>query len=236
MFDQILAEWRGRRKLFGGGLHISALAREIVGDGPAQSRIGNVMRRIGGVGQVAARELVLALGPGLDPLQPVCDRVVDGLIVADLEMQERVVLDRAPIAAVERIGADEIDGACDPAAGAARHHQQDAVAHSFADDRKEFAGEIGPAPFARAGFHVEGEEGVPDALRQVVAGEPVDLDAGAQRFLALPPDRLAFARGKRREEIVEGRVAAILPMELLVGALQEVVPAERCATPARSER
>ena len=43
-------------------------------------------------------------------------------------MQERVVLDGAPVAAIERVGADEIDGAGDPAAGALGHHQQDAVA------------------------------------------------------------------------------------------------------------
>ena len=35
-------------------------------------------------------------------------------------MQKRVVLDRAPVAAIERVGADEIDGAGDPAAGCAR--------------------------------------------------------------------------------------------------------------------
>ena len=50
--------------------------------------------------QVAARQLVLALRAGLDPREPVRDRVVDGLVVAELEMQERVVLDRAPVAAV----------------------------------------------------------------------------------------------------------------------------------------
>ena len=98
--------------------HISALARQIVGNGPPQPRIGDVMGRIGGVRQVAARELVLALGAGLDALEPVRDRIVDRLIVAELEMQERMMLDRAPVAAVERVRADEIDRAGDPAAGA----------------------------------------------------------------------------------------------------------------------
>ena len=39
------------------------------------------------------------------PLQPAPDRIVDGLIVADLEMQKGLVLGRAPVAAVERVGA-----------------------------------------------------------------------------------------------------------------------------------
>ena len=103
LLGQILAERRQRRKLLAGGLHIGALAHQIVGDRPAQPRIGDVMRRIGGHRQVAAGELVLALRAGLDALELVLDREVDGLIVAELEMQERVVLDRAPVAAEQRV-------------------------------------------------------------------------------------------------------------------------------------
>jgi len=55
------------------------------------------------VRQVAARQLVFALRAGLDPFELVLNRVVDGLIVAELEMQKRVVLDRAPVAAVDRV-------------------------------------------------------------------------------------------------------------------------------------
>ena len=61
------------------------------------------MRRIGGGRQIAARELVLALGAGLDAGELVRDRVFDRLIVAELEMQERVMLDRAPVAAEQRV-------------------------------------------------------------------------------------------------------------------------------------
>src|SRR5450759_1041528 len=100
---QILAEGRGRRKLFAGGPHIGPLACEILGYRPPQRRIGDEMRGIGGVRQVAARQLVLALGAGLDARQSVGDRVFDGLIVAQLEMQERMVLDGAPVAPVDRI-------------------------------------------------------------------------------------------------------------------------------------
>ena len=77
------------------------------------------MRGIGGRRKVAARQFVFALRAGLDPGQLVLDRVVDGLIIAELEMQKRVVLDGAPVAAIDRVAADEIDGAGNPAAGAA---------------------------------------------------------------------------------------------------------------------
>ena len=185
------------------------------------------MGGIGGLRQIAARQLVLALGAGLDPRELVGDRVFDGLIIAQLEMQERMMLDGAPVAAIDRVAPEEIDGAGDPAPGALGHHQQDAVAHFFADDREEFAGEVGPAPFARAGVHVEGEKGVPDRFGEIGAGEPGHLDAGRQRLLALAADGLALARGERGQEVVEAGIAGILPMELLVGALQEAALAER---------
>ena len=59
-----VAEPAGIQEFSSGGLHIGPLALEIVGDGPPQARIGDVMGRIGGVGHVAAGELVLALGAG----------------------------------------------------------------------------------------------------------------------------------------------------------------------------
>ena len=125
--------------------------------------------------------------------------------------------------------ADEIDGAGDPAAVALGHHQQDTVAHLLADQRIERAREIGPAPFARSGLHVELEERVPDAFGEVGAGQPVDVMPVASASRAFAPDGLALARGQRGEEIVEVVIAGILPMELPVGALQIAALAEQAA-------
>ena len=183
--------------------------------------MGDVMRRLRRHRQVAARQLVLALRAGLDHLQPLGDREVDRLVVADLEMQEGVVLDAAPVAAVKRVRADEVDRAGDVAAVALGHDQQHVVGHALADQREEFAVEVGPAPFAAAGVHVEGEELVPGAFGQVAAGQPVDRDAVGQRLAALLLQRLALARGERGEEIVVADIALVEEMELLVGAAQE---------------
>ncbi len=98
-----LAERAGLRQLLAGRRHIGALALEIVVDRAAQRRIGDVVRRIGGDRQIAARELVLALGAGLDAGELVRDGEFDRLVVAELEMQERVVLDAAPVAAEQRV-------------------------------------------------------------------------------------------------------------------------------------
>ena len=95
---------------------LPALALEIVGDGAAEAGIGDPVGRVGRGRPVAARELVLALRAGLDARQAVGDGPIDRLVVAELEMQERLLLDRAPVAAVERVGADEIERAGDVAA------------------------------------------------------------------------------------------------------------------------
>src|SRR5665647_1370705 len=88
-----LAKRSGLGELASGFGDIGALALEIVGYRVAQAGVGDVMRGIGGLRQVAARDLVLALRAGLDRLQAALNCKIDRLIVADLEMQERVVFD-----------------------------------------------------------------------------------------------------------------------------------------------
>ena len=60
----------------------------------------DVVHRRRGCREIAARELVLALRAGLDAGKAFCERKIDGLMVAHLEMQERMVLDAAPVAAI----------------------------------------------------------------------------------------------------------------------------------------
>src|ERR1700721_2447702 len=81
-------------------LNSSPLVSEIVGDRSGKPRIGELVRRIGESRPIAARELVLALGASLAAAQSARKREVDRLIVADLEMQKRPVLDRPPVAAI----------------------------------------------------------------------------------------------------------------------------------------
>src|SRR5262249_59564630 len=93
--------------------------------------------------------------------------------------------------------------------------------------RIDLAGEVGAAPFARARFHVEVEEGVPRAFGEIRAGEPMHADAGRERVRAFASDGFALARGERRQERIEGGVAGILPMELLVRALEVAARGEQ---------
>src|SRR5262245_65480991 len=111
-------------------------------------------------------------------------------------MEKRMVLDRSPISAIERLATDKIDSPCNPTPCAARHHKKDAIAHLVANDGKKLARQIGPPPFAQSGFHVERKEGIPDRFGQIAAGQPMHLNACPQSLLALAPDGLAFARGQ----------------------------------------
>src|SRR5688500_280131 len=92
---------------------IGALAGEIVADRPAKAGMRDIMGGMRRHRQVTAGELVFALRSGLDPFQPFRKGEVDRLVIADLEMQEGMILDAAPVTAVERIAADEVDRAGD---------------------------------------------------------------------------------------------------------------------------
>src|ERR1700754_4889948 len=59
------------------------------------------------------------------PLRLAMTSRMSDLMVANLEMQEGVVFDAAPVAAIERFGADEIDRAGNGAAVAPGHDEQD---------------------------------------------------------------------------------------------------------------
>src|SRR5665213_3996561 len=89
--------------------YISPLARQIFRDCAAKARIGDEMGGVGGVRQVAARELMLSLRAGFDPFQLMHNRVIDRLIIAELEMQERMMLERTPVAAIDCIRTERID-------------------------------------------------------------------------------------------------------------------------------
>jgi len=133
---------------------------------------------------------VLALGARLDPRQAVRDGEVDGLIIAELEMEEGDLLQRPPLAAVEGVAADEVQGPSDGRLVPEGHDQGDTVGHGRAVAGEEVARQIRPAPLAVAGVHVEVEEGVPTGLGQVGAGQDADVEPGL-RLAPFAPDGLA---------------------------------------------
>src|SRR5438034_7627026 len=78
--------------------HIGAFPPQIFVDRTAQAGIGDVVRRTGGLRKISTRDLVFALRTGLDGSQASPNGEIDGLIIANFEVQEWMVLDRAPVA------------------------------------------------------------------------------------------------------------------------------------------
>src|SRR5262245_11645760 len=106
--QRALAERGKFGEFLAGGIDVGALALEVVGDRTPQGRVGDERCRVRTGRQIAAGKLVLALGAGLDPRQPMRNGKLDRLVVADLEMQTGVVLDGAPIAPVETVATDQM--------------------------------------------------------------------------------------------------------------------------------
>src|SRR5206468_7407724 len=135
-------------------------------DRRAEVGIEDEMRTPGRARQVAAAELVLALGAGLDAGEAARDREVDRLVVAGFEMQKGIIAAAPPVAAVERLRADQVERAADPLALARRHHQRYAIAHRRTQHVEEAAREIGIAPFALRRRDIEIEERIPVPARE----------------------------------------------------------------------
>src|SRR5690606_22152510 len=83
------------------GADLRGFAREEVVDGHGEARVADPVSRVDGRRDHAARELVEALRAGLEVRDARRDRVLDQPVVAELEVQEVMVLDAAPVAAVE---------------------------------------------------------------------------------------------------------------------------------------
>src|SRR5438309_40609 len=111
-----LPEWRHGVEIRNLVADCLALPLQEVGDGAAEAGVGEIVGGEGGHRAVAAGELVGALCAGLDAGEAAGDRRVDRLIIADFEMEVRHFGDRAPIAAVKRVGADHVERAGDGAA------------------------------------------------------------------------------------------------------------------------
>src|SRR5580704_12079472 len=99
-------------------------------------------------------------------------------------MQEWVLLDGPPIAPVERVQPEKIDGARDIAAVALGHDEENMIAHRSAHVRKKCTVEIGRPPIARAGIHVEKKKCVPMTFGDAGSSEQLDRDASGERRLA----------------------------------------------------
>ena len=153
---------------------------------------------------VAARDLVLALRSSLHRGKPVLDRPFDRPVIAKLEVEERNLVGRSPIAAVEGVRPNEIEGAGDRQSIATGEEQQDPIAHAFTDQVEELASQIWMAPLPRAGVLVETPHRVPigtaNLARREGFGSPVPRRAAARSLRNVFRLRLLSAQRKSSKE------------------------------------
>src|SRR5262245_41183295 len=101
------------------------------------------MRAVGLDWEIAARELVRPLRARFHPREFPRDGEFDRLVVADLEMEEGVVLDAAPVTAVERVLADEIERARDIAVPSLGENERHALGHACCEQAEALPRQIG---------------------------------------------------------------------------------------------
>ncbi len=113
---RFLSEGRVAGEEFDFGVDLGALAGEEGLDRVAQAGVANPVRAVGALGQIAAGDLVRPLGARLDAPQAALDGELDRPVIAQLEVQEAVVLGAAPVAAEQRVLPQHVEGAGDGAA------------------------------------------------------------------------------------------------------------------------
>ncbi len=181
--------------------------------------IGQEMRRRRYYRLIAARQLMLALSTGLNASQSMPDHPIDRPIIAELEMKEGTVLDRAPVAPVKCVGTDEIECPGHRSSFVKRKEHQRRIAHRLTDALEELRCQIRSSPLARAGMLIEAPHGRPMVGVDVRAAKLDDFQSFDRcgSFLA---DRLALAAGEPAQEIVKAGIAAVEPMILKPVATQ----------------
>src|SRR5829696_2360184 len=93
------------------------LRLDVLPDSASESRVSDLVSAVSERREEASRQLVLALGAGLQEFEAPLDSEVDSLVVAKFEMQVAHLLCCAPVAAEERSVFEEEERACHGASG-----------------------------------------------------------------------------------------------------------------------
>ena len=78
-------------------IDVLAFMSEVVGDSATKTGVSNVVGGMRCDREVATRQFVFALSPGLDLFKAVNNGKIDGLVIANLEVEEGMVLNTAPV-------------------------------------------------------------------------------------------------------------------------------------------
>ena len=113
-------------------LNIASFLVQKAGYRIAKPWVRNPMGAIGRLGQIASHNFVASLSAGFYAFQTPGDGIVDGLVVADFEVQKPVIFDASPVTTKQRIAANEVKRAGDVSPVAFGHDQQSIFCHGSA--------------------------------------------------------------------------------------------------------
>jgi hypothetical protein len=170
---------------------------------------------------------VLALRAALEHLQPAADGKLDRLVIAALEVQERHVLERAPVAPVERGFVPEEERGSNRLAAALGDEQRQVAGQRGADAQEEVQAEIGARAMLGVGPAVAAVEELPVPPFDRVSFQPREGNAGFAHAVTLLADLLAPLAGHAAQKGVEVRVARVAPVKLHRAAQQHAALHQR---------
>src|SRR5690606_31676907 len=163
-----------------------------------------------------ARHLVLALRAGLEVLQPIFDAVLDPLVVARFEMQAVELRSRAPVAAVQRVVAAQEDRRRDRSITICGEFHHDGLRQELGNPYEEFGAQIVLVAARLERVLGEREYRAPQGGIQLISMQGAKADACFLDAAPLSQRLLALVRAKSGDEILEGAIAPVVPMELAV--------------------
>jgi len=140
-----------------------------------------------------AYQLVFALRPGIETLQPFGNGKVHTLVEAGLEMQPVELIEAAPIATEQAVAPDQAQGHRHITPTLARHHHPHRLRHALGQQAEELAGQVRRAPAHCIGVGVTKEDKIPLRLVQLVAAIPAKIDALPRHLLTFLAHLLALA-------------------------------------------
>ena len=157
---------------------------------------------------------MLTLGATFEGLELLRNRVVDRLVIAALEVEQRYVFHRAPIAPVQGVRVAHEQRSRDRLSLALCQHHDDVFGQRGTEAQEELEVEVRRRAMRGVGAAVAAVEELPVFSGDRLALEPAERNARVTHAAALLADVLAPLVRKAREEVVEACVALVLPVEL----------------------
>ena len=139
---------------------------------------------------------------------------IQDLVVADLEMQQRDVRDRAPVTAVQHFRRENIEGAGDRPSIELGEHHEEVLGKRLAEAPEELEVQIRRGVMRAIRVVVAAREKAPVLVADFGSDQPSHANARLLHPSSLLSDFLSLRGSEIREKLIEIRVAAVFPMKL----------------------